>query len=141
LWVARFVTTPVAAPGAYATGLSGIIGAGARAVRIALSNHARRAVSDLALAVEMSSGWSLSLERRTGGLHVCVRAEPRHEQCCTAVGVWPDEDEVIEEGTRQNRLAGRMYGEARAAARVLAVDQIRSRARCPERKMNGGPPA
>ena len=107
---------------AHAAGLTGMVGADDRAVRIELSNDARRAVSDLSLAVEMSSGRSLSFERRTGGLHVCARAEARHDQCWTALGAWPDEDEVIEEGIRQTLLADRMYGEALAAASVLAGD-------------------
>ncbi|MGZ6648756.1 MAG: hypothetical protein ACXVHB_14870 [Solirubrobacteraceae bacterium] len=68
----------------------------------------------------MLSGQSLSFARGTGGLHVCARAEDRHEQCWTALGAWPDEEDVIEEGIRQTLLEDRMYGEALAAASVLA---------------------
>jgi hypothetical protein len=93
-----------------------------RAVRIEFSNDARQAVSELSMAVEMSRGQSLLFERRTGGLHVCARAEDKPEQCWTALGAWPDEDEVIEEGIGQTLVADRMYGEALAAASVLAAD-------------------
>jgi glucose-6-phosphate dehydrogenase assembly protein OpcA len=102
--------------------LSGMVDTDDRAVRIEFSNDARQAVSELSLAVEMSTGRSLLFERRTGGLHVCVRAADRHEQCWTALGAWPDEDEIIEEGIRQTLVADRMYGEALAAASVLAGD-------------------
>ena len=104
-------------------GLGGMVGADGRAVRIELHNDARRAVSDMSLAVEMSPGRSLSFERETGGLHVCARADDRHEQCWTALGAWTTEEEVIEEGIRETLLADRMYGEALAAANVLAGNQ------------------
>lgn len=103
-----------------AAGLSGTVGADGRAVRIELGKDARRGVSDLALTVETLSGRSLSFERGTGGLHVCARAENRPEQCWTALGAWPDEADVIDDAIRQTLLSDGMYGEALAAASVLA---------------------
>jgi hypothetical protein len=68
----------------------------------------------------MLSGRSLSFARGTGGLHVCARAENRPEQCWTALGAWPDEADVIDDAIRQTLLSDGMYGEALAAANVLA---------------------
>jgi glucose-6-phosphate dehydrogenase assembly protein OpcA len=105
-----------------AAGLSALVGAQDRAVRIELSNDPRRPVSELLLTVETSSGRSLSFAQGIGGLHVCARSDDRHEQCWTALGAWPDEEEVIERGIRETLVADRMYGESLAAANVLIGD-------------------
>lgn len=101
-------------------GLAGVADAAQGAVRIELHKDRRRPVSGLALAVETDSGRLLSFERETGGLKGCDRDGNGREQCWTSLGAWPDEGDVLQDGMRQALLIDPLYGEALAAASVLA---------------------
>ncbi|HWC87050.1 MAG TPA: glucose-6-phosphate dehydrogenase assembly protein OpcA [Solirubrobacteraceae bacterium] len=112
-WVAR----PLSAQGHGV--LRGVARAGNRDIEVQLDSSDQLVPGLTGVTVAVPDGWSLSLDRATGGLCARRRSEDGTESTWKVLGASRGEGGILGEGVRQALLRDPTYGPALACARAF----------------------
>jgi glucose-6-phosphate dehydrogenase assembly protein OpcA len=105
--------------------LRGVAHAGDREIEIELDSSDQIVPGLTGVTVAVPDGWSLSLDRASGGLRARRRSEDGTESTWQVLGASRGEGGILGEGVRQALLRDPTYGPALASARIFCPVEVR----------------